>query len=40
MQDLVRADELGRWWVVGSSWAGAPMLQNSKVIKSDSGKLC
>ena len=25
--DLVNADDKGRWWVVGSSWGGAPMLR-------------
>uniref|UniRef100_A0A3B3ZEH5 Nucleolar MIF4G domain-containing protein 1 n=1 Tax=Periophthalmus magnuspinnatus TaxID=409849 RepID=A0A3B3ZEH5_9GOBI len=25
---LLRAEQVGRWWIVGSSWSGAPMISN------------
>nr|CAB3264400.1 nucleolar MIF4G domain-containing protein 1 [Phallusia mammillata] len=29
-QDLLDADIKGRWWIVGSAWAGAPMLEQNR----------
>ncbi|XP_064188848.1 nucleolar MIF4G domain-containing protein 1 [Anguilla rostrata] len=26
LQNLLAADQVGRWWIVGSSWSGAPMI--------------
>ncbi|XP_030636388.1 nucleolar MIF4G domain-containing protein 1 [Chanos chanos] len=26
LQNLLEAEEVGRWWIVGSSWSGAPMI--------------
>ena len=34
-KDLVNADHQGRWWIVGSSWGGAPMLKTVKEDKTD-----
>ncbi|XP_064361819.1 nucleolar MIF4G domain-containing protein 1 isoform X2 [Dromaius novaehollandiae] len=32
LESLLNADKVGRWWIVGSSWSGAPMIvgTNSK----------
>ncbi|NXW60278.1 NOM1 protein, partial [Eurystomus gularis] len=32
LESLLSADQVGRWWIVGSSWSGAPMIddKNSK----------
>ncbi|KAG5268232.1 hypothetical protein AALO_G00209770 [Alosa alosa] len=32
LENLLEADQVGRWWIVGSSWSGAPMIgdQSSK----------
>ncbi|XP_010137022.1 PREDICTED: nucleolar MIF4G domain-containing protein 1, partial [Buceros rhinoceros silvestris] len=32
LESLLNADRVGRWWIVGSSWSGAPMIndKNSK----------
>ncbi|KFV95862.1 Nucleolar MIF4G domain-containing protein 1, partial [Eurypyga helias] len=32
LESLLSADQVGRWWIVGSSWSGAPMISgtNSK----------
>ncbi|XP_054847108.1 nucleolar MIF4G domain-containing protein 1 [Eublepharis macularius] len=29
LESLLSADQVGRWWIVGSSWSGAPMIDNS-----------
>nr|XP_033787499.1 nucleolar MIF4G domain-containing protein 1 [Geotrypetes seraphini] len=29
LESLLNADQVGRWWIVGSSWSGAPMIGNS-----------
>ncbi|KAM4706133.1 nucleolar MIF4G domain-containing protein 1 [Rhinophrynus dorsalis] len=29
MANLMEADKVGRWWIVGSSWSGAPMIDSS-----------
>lgn len=26
LENLLAADNVGRWWIVGSSWSGAPMI--------------
>lgn len=26
LDNLLAADQVGRWWIVGSSWSGAPMI--------------
>ncbi|KAG8443586.1 hypothetical protein GDO86_012114 [Hymenochirus boettgeri] len=29
LENLLNADKVGRWWIVGSSWSGAPMIGSS-----------
>ncbi|KAM8967316.1 nucleolar MIF4G domain-containing protein 1 isoform 2-T2 [Pelodytes ibericus] len=29
LENLLAADQVGRWWIVGSSWSGAPMIGSS-----------
>lgn len=29
LDSLLEADKVGRWWIVGSSWSGAPMNNES-----------
>ncbi|XP_060104043.1 nucleolar MIF4G domain-containing protein 1 [Heteronotia binoei] len=29
LESLLSADQVGRWWIVGSSWSGAPMIDSS-----------
>nr|XP_015210266.1 PREDICTED: nucleolar MIF4G domain-containing protein 1 isoform X1 [Lepisosteus oculatus] len=29
LENLLAADKVGRWWIVGSSWSGAPMIDGS-----------
>ncbi|OXB64003.1 hypothetical protein ASZ78_002887 [Callipepla squamata] len=29
LESLLNADRVGRWWIVGSSWSGAPMISNT-----------
>ncbi|KAM4688240.1 nucleolar MIF4G domain-containing protein 1 [Discoglossus pictus] len=29
LHNLLDADQVGRWWIVGSSWSGAPMIDSS-----------
>ncbi|OCT75500.1 nucleolar MIF4G domain-containing protein 1 [Xenopus laevis] len=29
LENLLAADKVGRWWIVGSSWSGAPMIDSS-----------
>uniref|UniRef100_A0A8C4THK1 Nucleolar MIF4G domain-containing protein 1 n=1 Tax=Erpetoichthys calabaricus TaxID=27687 RepID=A0A8C4THK1_ERPCA len=31
LDSLLTADQVGRWWIVGSSWSGAPMLNASDI---------
>lgn len=26
LDNLLVAEQVGRWWIVGSSWSGAPMI--------------
>ncbi|KAM6339086.1 nucleolar MIF4G domain-containing protein 1 [Podargus strigoides] len=28
LESLLSADQVGRWWIVGSSWSGAPMIND------------
>ncbi|XP_060638563.2 nucleolar MIF4G domain-containing protein 1 [Anolis sagrei] len=28
LESLLSADQVGRWWIVGSSWSGAPMIDS------------
>nr|XP_030120133.3 nucleolar MIF4G domain-containing protein 1 [Taeniopygia guttata] len=30
LESLLSADQAGRWWIVGSSWSGAPMISDTK----------
>ncbi|XP_010174346.2 nucleolar MIF4G domain-containing protein 1, partial [Antrostomus carolinensis] len=30
LESLLSADQIGRWWIVGSSWSGAPMIDDTK----------
>lgn len=30
LESLLSADQVGRWWIVGSSWSGAPMINDTK----------
>ena len=27
---VLNAEQTGRWWIVGSAWSGAPMIDNSQ----------
>ncbi|XP_062377551.1 nucleolar MIF4G domain-containing protein 1 [Sardina pilchardus] len=38
LENLLEADQVGRWWIVGSSWSGAPMIgaQSSKTSQQPS----
>ncbi|XP_040208638.1 nucleolar MIF4G domain-containing protein 1 [Rana temporaria] len=29
LENLLEAEKVGRWWIVGSSWSGAPMINES-----------
>uniref|UniRef100_A0A8C9FKQ7 Nucleolar MIF4G domain-containing protein 1 n=1 Tax=Pavo cristatus TaxID=9049 RepID=A0A8C9FKQ7_PAVCR len=29
LESLLNADRVGRWWIIGSSWSGAPMIDNT-----------
>ncbi|XP_063063155.1 nucleolar MIF4G domain-containing protein 1 [Engraulis encrasicolus] len=29
LENLLEAEQVGRWWIVGSSWSGAPMIGDS-----------
>ena len=26
LENILAAEQVGRWWIVGSSWSGAPMI--------------
>lgn len=26
LENLLAAEQVGRWWIVGSSWSGVPMI--------------
>ncbi|KAK5849570.1 hypothetical protein PBY51_013896 [Eleginops maclovinus] len=40
LDNLLAADQVGRWWIVGSSWSGAPMIgeQSSSTSNETEGK--
>ncbi|KAM6421982.1 nucleolar MIF4G domain-containing protein 1 [Rhynochetos jubatus] len=29
LESLLSADQVGRWWIIGSSWSGAPMINDT-----------
>ncbi|XP_072910982.1 nucleolar MIF4G domain-containing protein 1 [Hemitrygon akajei] len=31
LENLLSADQVGRWWIVGSSWSGAPMIDSAGI---------
>ncbi|XP_056375545.1 nucleolar MIF4G domain-containing protein 1 [Hyla sarda] len=34
LENILEADKVGRWWIVGSSWSGAPMIGQSSSTAS------
>lgn len=30
LDNLLAAEQVGRWWIVGSSWSGAPMISEQE----------
>ncbi|XP_041670481.1 nucleolar MIF4G domain-containing protein 1 isoform X2 [Cheilinus undulatus] len=38
LENLLAAEQVGRWWIVGSSWSGAPMI--SKEQGNETSKPC
>lgn len=34
LDSLLAAEQVGRWWIVGSSWSGAPMINEDGKINS------
>lgn len=34
LDNLLAAEQVGRWWIVGSSWSGAPMINEDRKINS------
>ncbi|KAK6492218.1 nucleolar MIF4G domain-containing protein 1-like isoform X1 [Huso huso] len=39
LENLLAADQVGRWWIVGSSWSGAPMIGSSTQQKQSTGQV-
>ncbi|KAK1172001.1 nucleolar MIF4G domain-containing protein 1-like [Acipenser oxyrinchus oxyrinchus] len=39
LENLLAADQVGRWWIVGSSWSGAPMIGSSTQPKQPAGQV-
>ncbi|KAK1174001.1 nucleolar MIF4G domain-containing protein 1-like isoform X1 [Acipenser oxyrinchus oxyrinchus] len=39
LENLLAADQVGRWWIVGSSWSGAPMIDSSTQPKQPAGQV-
>ncbi|XP_077158919.1 nucleolar MIF4G domain-containing protein 1 [Paroedura picta] len=39
LESLLSADQVGRWWIVGSSWSGAPMIDSSSSHVLPTGKV-
>lgn len=35
LENLLAADQVGRWWIVGSSWSGAPMISKQDDTKAN-----
>uniref|UniRef100_A0A3B1KA21 Nucleolar MIF4G domain-containing protein 1 n=1 Tax=Astyanax mexicanus TaxID=7994 RepID=A0A3B1KA21_ASTMX len=36
LENLLEAERVGRWWIVGSSWSGAPMISENNENKTTS----
>lgn len=34
LDNLLAAEQVGRWWIVGSSWSAAPMINENRKINS------
>lgn len=34
LDNLLVAEQVGRWWIVGSSWSGAPMISEKQKAAS------
>lgn len=34
LDNLLAAEQVGRWWIVGSSWSGAPMINEDRKINA------
>lgn len=34
LDNLLVAEQVGRWWIVGSSWSGAPMISEQQKAAS------
>lgn len=34
LDNLLVAEQVGRWWIVGSSWSGAPMINEQRKAAS------
>lgn len=34
LDNLLVAEQVGRWWIVGSSWSGAPMISEREKAAS------
>lgn len=34
LDNLLVAEQVGRWWIVGSSWSGAPMISEQEKAAS------
>ncbi|XP_033854614.3 nucleolar MIF4G domain-containing protein 1-like [Acipenser ruthenus] len=39
LENLLAADQVGRWWIVGSSWSGAPMIGSSTQLNQPAGQV-
>ncbi|MBN3275297.1 NOM1 protein, partial [Polyodon spathula] len=39
LENLLAADQVGRWWIVGSSWSGAPMIGSTTQQKQPAGQV-
>lgn len=39
LQDLLNADERGKWWLVGAGWSGNPLVEREEVATKVSKKL-
>jgi len=38
LENLLEAERIGRWWIVGSSWSGAPMIDHENKATTISTK--
>ncbi|CAG04309.1 unnamed protein product, partial [Tetraodon nigroviridis] len=39
LDNLLAAEQVGRWWIVGSSWSGAPMINEDGKINSQQSSM-